>query len=156
MHEENPQQKLLEYAITREEKAHEFYQNLARQADHPLKRRLFERFAREELSHKEKLEKQVSIEQEQMVSVSQIDSKYLPDDRELDVNQETKVQLLGILSAAMQREKNAYRLYMYMALKTSDEQTRETLIDLARDEAHHRALLEMELDQLADSGQAAN
>ena len=155
MNKDIPQQKLLEYAVAREEKAHEFYKNLARQADHPIKRQLFERFAREELSHKEKLKKQLSINEGQM-EFAQIDSTYLPDDKELEVDQQAKAQFVGILSAAIQREKNAYRLYMDMALKISDEQARETLISLAKDEAHHRALLEMELNQLADSGQLVN
>ena len=148
MSKKEPQQNILEYAITREQKAHEFYQDLARKTDHPLKRMLFERFAREELSHMEKLQTHLSGARELALVES---AAPLPAEESTpDIDPQIKEQLRKIIAHAIQKEKNSFRLYMDMALKINDETIRETLIALAKDEANHQALLEMEFDRLAD------
>ena len=147
MSRKEPQQNILEFAITREQKAHEFYRDLAQQTDHPLKRMLFERFAREELSHMEKLQTHLSGSQE----LAAVDSAapLLAEDSAQEISPQIKEQLCKIIAHAMQKEKNSFRLYMDMALKVTDETIRETLLALAKDEANHQAFLEMEFDRLS-------
>ena len=142
------QQNILKFAITREQKAHEFYQDLARQTDHPLKRMLFERFAQEELSHMQRLQSHLSLEE--LVGVEGSAAPLLDDDSPEQLTPQLKEKMSNVIANAMQKEKSSFRLYMDMALKISNESARETLMALAKDEANHQALLEMEFDRLSD------
>ncbi len=148
MTKKEPQQNILEFAITREQKAHEFYLNLARQTNHPLKRMLFERFAREELSHMEKLQSHLFGTWE--LPALESAPPLLANDSFQELNPQIKEQLHKVIANAMQKEKNSFRLYMDMAMKVKDETIRDTLMALAKDEANHQALLEMEFDGLAE------
>jgi rubrerythrin len=148
MSKKEPQQNILEYAITREQKAHEFYLDLARQTDHPLKRMLFERFAREELSHKEKLQTHLSKDSE--LAAMEVAAPLLANDSAQEITPQIKEQLRKVIANAMQKEKKSFRLYMDMAMKVNDESVRETLMALAKDEANHHALREMEYDCFSD------
>jgi rubrerythrin len=147
MSKKEPQQNILEFAITREQKAHEFYQDLARHTEHPFKRMLFERFAREELSHMQRL--QSHLAQGELDGVEADTAPLLADDPAEEISSQLKEQLRSVIANAIQKEKKSFRLYMDMALKVSDETIRETLMALAKDEANHQALLEMEFDRLA-------
>jgi len=144
-----PKQNILEFAITREQKAHEFYQNLARQTDHPLKRMLFERFAREELSHMETLQSHLSGSRE--LAAVESAAPLLAEDSAREIAPQIKAQLRNMIANAMQKEKNSFRLYMDMAMKVKDETVRDTLMALAKDEANHQAFLEMEFDRLSEA-----
>lgn len=148
MSKKEPQQNILEYAITREQKAHEFYLDLARQTDHPFKRMLFERFAREELSHMEKLQTHLSKDSE--LAAMEIAAPLLANDSAQEITPQIKEKLRKVIANAMQKEKKSFRLYMDMAMKVNDETVRETLMALAKDEANHHALLEMEYDRFSD------
>jgi len=144
MSQKEPQQNILEFAITREQKAYEFYQNLARQIDHPFKRMLFERFAEEELSHKEKLQTYLSKDRE--LAAIEVAAPLFANDSAQEITPQIKEQLRKVIANAAQKEKKSFRLYMDMALKVNDKTVRETLMSLAKDEANHQALLEMEYD----------
>ena len=148
MSRKDPQQNILEFAITREQKAHEFYLDLARQTDHSLKRILFERFAREELSHMEKLQTLLSGYKELAAVGSAM--PLLADDSVQETTPQIKEQLRNVIANAIKKEKNSFRLYMDMAMKVNDETVRETLMALAKDEANHQAFLEMEFERLSD------
>ena len=147
MSRKDPQQNILEFAITREQKAHEFYLDLARQTDHSLKRILFERFAREELSHMEKL--QTLLSGYKVLAVGSA-MPLLADDSVQETTPQIKEQLRNVIANAIKKEKNSFRLYMDMAMKVNDETVRETLMALAKDEANHQAFLEMEFERLSD------
>ena len=148
MSRKEPQQNILEYALTREQKAHEFYLDLARQTDHPLKRMFLERFACEELSHMEKLQTLLSGSKE-LAAVGSA-TPLLADESAQEITPQIKEQLRNVIANAMQKEKNSFRLYMDMAMKVNDETVRETLMALAKDEANHQAFLEMEFERLSD------
>jgi rubrerythrin len=49
-------EEILDFAIAREQEAHDFYMDLAKKAERPGMGGLFQQFAREELGHKKKLE----------------------------------------------------------------------------------------------------
>ncbi|MBN1846750.1 MAG: ferritin family protein [Sedimentisphaerales bacterium] len=139
--------KILEYAIARESKAHAFYRNLALQADDPLKRTLFERFAGEEFGHKQRLEKQLQHIDPQQLPADLPEGFVGVDAPDAD-DAETLTQVQQVLQAAMRKEKASFGLYMDMAFKIKEPTAREMFLLLAKDEANHRALLEWECDRL--------
>ncbi|NIM04452.1 MAG: hypothetical protein GTO55_00990 [Armatimonadetes bacterium] len=58
-------------------------------------------------------------------------------------------ELLEILQAAIQREVMAARLYEEGAAKANDDKARELLQRLAKEERHHRDLLQAQYEELA-------
>lgn len=148
MSKKEPKQNLLEFALIREQKAHQFYQDLAQQTNHPIKRMLFERFAREELSHMDKLKTHISPSGE--LADLDIVAPLLAEDSDEQMTPQIKEQLCRIIANAIQKEKNSFRLYMDLAMKVHDESAREILMELAKDEANHQALLELEFDRVSN------
>jgi rubrerythrin len=137
---------ILDFAIGEEEKAHDFYQELAGKVNKPHIQEMFEGIAKEELGHKAKL-----LAAKEGKALHRSESKILDlkigDHLEM-VELTANIDFQDALILAMKAEKNAFRLYSSLAQQADDAAVRETLKMLAQEEAKHKLRFEMEYDDL--------
>jgi rubrerythrin len=138
--------KILDFAIGREEQAHEFYLKLAEQTSDDATRVLFEEFAQEELQHKEKLLQIKNSQNTEVLAKEVVDLKIAETLKKVEPTADMGYQEALIL--AMQREKEAYQMYMSLASRCEDEVLQRTLLAMAREEANHKMAFELEYDEI--------
>ncbi len=146
MAEFEPDEEVLEVAIAREEEANRFFLILAARARNDEMRKVFEAFAAEELEHKAKLELEVMKT-----------GKVLTATKNLEYEDEADIKASGtqldmdykdMLIMGMQKEEASFRLYVDLAVRVTDEDSKETLLALAQEEVKHKLRFEMEYDNL--------
>jgi len=136
---------ILDFAMDNEQKAVDFYTRLAENARTEDMKAIFEQFAREEISHKARLNK-------------------IKEDGEFDMPSET-VQTLKIadyvvsteakpdmsyedaLVLAMKREKAAFKLYIKLSEKAPTDKFKDIFHALAVEESKHKLRFELEYDE---------
>jgi rubrerythrin len=137
---------ILDFAITREEKAMEFYGQLARLAGRPEKQDMFKAFAQEEATHKAKLlaikKDKTLVPAARAVLDLKIADYLVADEAGPDMDYQHALIL------AMKREKASFRLYTDLAAKTQDAPLRSVLLALASEEANHKLKFEIEYDEM--------
>jgi rubrerythrin len=138
---------LLDFAIGKEEEAYHFHMNLSARVKHPSMKELFERFAKEELKHKAKLE--AVKKGKKLISAEQkvTDLKIADYTVEIDLDTTEEFDYQKALLVAMHREKASFKLYTDLAAITDDEELRELLLGLANEEAKHKLYFEREYDE---------
>jgi len=136
---------ILELAISRENDANRFYLTMAdRVADESLKR-LLEGLAAEELQHREMLElelmksgqvvkPQIELPQEEQISVE------APPD--LDINYK------DILLMGVKKEDISFKLYVNLAGRVKDPESKKILLELAEFEMKHKIMFEREYEKV--------
>ncbi len=137
--------KILDFAVAKEEESAEFYADLARQVEKPWMRRVFEEFSREEVGHKEKL---LGIQQGKTLLPAEgkvLDLKI--GDYLVDVEPTPDMEYQDALILAMKKEKASFRLYSDLAEATDDASLRATFLALAQEEAKHKLRFEVEYDE---------
>ncbi|MBN2375731.1 MAG: ferritin family protein [Sedimentisphaerales bacterium] len=141
---------ILEFAVTQEDRDHEFFLNLARHADQSEKRELFERLAAEELNHKNKLAAMIA---DGTISPASLDDSagtgLFANGENVQLDPKLKSDFRNILANAIKREQKSSRFYEEMAAKMSDDDARQTFLTLASEEANHQLLLQNEFDCLS-------
>ncbi len=145
----NSTDELLDYAIAREAEAFAFYASLAEIVESANLREMFSDFAHEELGHKAKL------------TIMKKEGRFFRSGRritELNIAENLApvkpVPEMGYAEAlrlAMQREKDAYRLYTNLAGMVQEDDIRATLLLLAREEANHKLRFEIEYEDFVTS-----
>jgi len=135
---------ILDFAIEREEESYEFYTNLAQIVDRDEMRKVFGRFAREELGHKEKL---IGIKSGKIMMPA---AKMIADmkiaDYVVDVEISTDLDYQHALIIAMKKEKAAFRLYTNLSNIVDDPSLSAVFQVLAQEEAKHKLRFEIEYD----------
>jgi rubrerythrin len=145
----SPGQETLEFAISREVEAYHFYLALAGRVKSRQMRKVFEDLAKEELEHKAKLELEV-IKTGRPVSTKlkpgRPESDYIisDDPSQLDIDYKDML-LLG-----MEKEESSFRIYVNLAAKACDEESREVLLSLAEEEVKHKLRFENEYELLVE------
>jgi rubrerythrin len=140
----NSTAEILDFAIQNEEKAAEFYTDLAAKMESTSIRGVFEAFAREEQGHKAKLLRVKESGDMEPASKQILDLKigdYLVEGEpgpDMDYQQ--------ALILAMKQEKAAFKLYTDLAAAAPDEDLRGLLLALAQEEAKHKLRFEVEYD----------
>ena len=138
---------VLDFAIGEEEKAAQFYTDLAGKMDREWMKQIFEEFAQEEVGHKQKLlgvkEGEHLLPAEQKVTDLKI-GDYL-----IDVEPTPGMDYQEALIVAMKAEKAAFRLYSDLADTSDDENIQGTFQALAQEEAKHKLRFEIEYDDYA-------
>ena len=138
--------KILDYAIEKEEDAAAFYTALADKMDRPYMKDVFNGFAREEKGHKAKLE---AIKQGKlMLSAEKKVADLKIGDHLSDIELSVELDYQQALILAMKAEKAAYRLYQELAQATDNADLKETLTALANEEAKHKLRFEIEYDDV--------
>ena len=133
---------LLDFAIDREQEAHDFYMDLAGKAEQPDVKNLLRQLAGEELGHKRKLEEIKSGSRSLPAAQDLTDLKI--SDYLVDVEPSGKLNYEDALILAMKREEAAFSLYTDLAKLAGDEELKRIFLALAQEEAKHKLHLEME------------
>ena len=135
---------VLDYAVRSEENAHSFYTAWSKKIEDRSLVKLFEELAGEELKHKEFLlgvKKGATLKPSREEIVDLKISDYV-----MEVKASTDMDYQEALTLAMQREKEAFKLYSSLAALSSDGTMRDTFTALAQEEAKHKLRLEILYD----------
>ncbi len=134
---------ILDYAVTREKEAHDYYQILITLAKKPDVRRAFEVFASDELRHIAKLREICSGDftfEPELVGNLGIADKAEP----VRIHQD--MTYTDALVVAMRKEKASFRLYTKLASLSYNAGIKRMFSLLAQEEAGHKLSLELEYD----------
>ncbi|NMC44926.1 MAG: ferritin family protein [candidate division Zixibacteria bacterium] len=138
-------EKILEFAIAKEEEANAFYMDLARRMDKAHLKAIFEDFAREELGHKQKL-LGVKSGRLPMPSTERVQDLKIGDHL-VEVTPGKDSTFQDALVVAMKAEKAAFKLYTELAEAADKPETKNLFLSLAQEEARHKLRFEIEYDQ---------
>jgi rubrerythrin len=147
---------ILYYAVSREVEANVFYNLLSQYIDDAQVRDICNEFAGEELEHKARLELEImKLGIVAKSSAAGQGSRVLPKplDYMLGMAKVMKLDLPQLLLLAMEKEKVSFRLYVDLLAMVKDEQSRQTILELAEEEARHKMRFELEYDRLLTSRQ---
>jgi rubrerythrin len=136
---------ILNFAMEQEQKAIEFYTHLATTARTDDMRKVFEEFAKEEISHKARLT-QIQVDgimtlTEEKVHDLKISDYMAPDDAGENPTYEQALKL------AMSREKAAFKLYTALSEKVDNTSLKKIFQLLAVEESKHKLRFELEYDE---------
>ena len=135
---------ILDFAIDSEQKAINFYTDLSAKTDIKYMKEVFDEFADEERSHKERL---IRIKEDNIFPTEEMEvadlkiADYLvesPEGKELSYQ--------DALALAMKREKAAYKLYLKLSERADNEKLKKVFKALAQEEAKHKLRFETEYD----------
>lgn len=138
-------EKLLDFAISEEQGAADFYNGLAAKMANDAMKKVFEGFAKEELGHKAKLERVKSGDKTFSGGAKPMDLKIGDYLVEGEVSPDMDFQ--DALVIAMKKEKAAFRMYTDLAAATNDAGLRDILLGLAQEEAKHKLRFEIQYDE---------
>lgn len=146
MKEFNSIDDILDFAIENEQKAVDFYKELASRTKNSEMRETFEHFAQEEVGHKAKLTK---IKEEKIFNLG---SEKIADLHLADYVDHVKatgdMSYQDALILAMKREKSAFVLYSKLAQKTTNTDLQNLFNQLAQEESKHKLMFEIEYDEV--------
>jgi rubrerythrin len=145
MTELNSVDEILDFAIEEEQKAADFYNDLAEKMATPGVKGIFIGFAKEEMGHKAKLESVKSGKK--LLSSSAKISDLKIGDYLVEVDTKGELDYQKALTVAMKKEKAAFRLYNDLASRTDNAEVKELLLGLAQEEAKHKLRFEVEYDE---------
>ena len=137
--------KILDFAIRQEEKAAQFYTELAEKMPHKHMKEALLEFAEEEMGHKAKLLQIKSGKGMQAAEKKILDLKI--GDYLLDSEPSGDIDYQQALILAMKAEKAAFRAYSDLAAATDDPDLKAALLGLAQEEAKHKLRFEIEYDE---------
>jgi len=145
MKEFNNVNDILDFAIDEEQKAMDFYRDLAKTSKSDDMREAFEGFAQEELGHKTKL---IQVKETGIMEGSQekvADLKIA--DFSVNVKATPDMTYQEALVLAMNKEKAAFKLYTTLSERVNDESLKELFLGLALEESKHKLRFELEYDE---------
>jgi rubrerythrin len=136
---------VLDFAIRAEQEAVDFYSGLAARSAHKQMRDVFTEFAREEMKHKSRL---IDIrENKTLVLLGEVVRDMKISDYLVDVPASPDMTYPDALVLAMKKEKNAFRLYMFLSEETPDPVMKNLFLNLAQEESRHKLRFEIEYDE---------
>ncbi|MEW5923432.1 MAG: ferritin family protein [Candidatus Zixiibacteriota bacterium] len=137
--------KVLDFAIEKEQDAADFYTDLAARMEKKNMREIFEQFALEEKSHKAKLQ-QVKGGKLDLSPVNQKIMDLKIAETMPDIDPDSKFDYQQTLIVAMNNEKASYRLYTDLAGMIDDPSVKQLFLGLAQEEAKHKLRFEIAYD----------
>ncbi len=141
MSEINSIDEILEFAISREVEANQLYMYMAGRMENPEMSQVCKDLAKEELEHKAKLELEV-MKRGEVVQDFDV-SNYM-----IDVGNEMDMDYQELLIFAVKKEQISIDLYNDLAAVVKDEESREVLLTLAKEETEHKQRFEIEYDRI--------
>jgi rubrerythrin len=135
----------LDFAIGKEQEAHDFYTGLSTKAGNPSMSQAFLEFAQEELGHKAKL--QAVRQGQQLISAQAKVLDLKIGDYLVEVSADDVQTYQQALIVAMKQEKAAYKLYMDLSAAMVDAGMQQLFLALANEEAKHKLRFELEYDE---------
>ena len=135
---------ILDFAITNEEEAYEFYSKLADTMENPVTSKIFKDFSEEELGHKKKL---LDVKKNNLlVAAAEKVMDLKIGDYTVKEAPTPTMTYQDALILAMKKEKAAFRLYMNLSEKVDDSNLKNLFLFLAQEEAKHKLRFEIEYD----------
>jgi rubrerythrin len=135
---------VLDYAIKSEVNAHLFYTEWSKKLEDKSLAALFVELADEETKHKEFL---MGVKKGSSLTPSEKEITDLKiSDYIVTTKASTDMDYQDALTLAMQREKEAFKLYTSLAAMSKDENMKSTFKALAQEEAKHKLRLEVMYD----------
>ena len=136
---------VLDFAIESEQKAVDFYHQLADRVKNEDMKNIFLEFAQEEVAHKAKLKK---IKEEKVfIASSESISDLKISDYVDSVVIKPDMSYQEALIVAMNREKAAFNLYTRLSKKTNVPELQNIFKMLAQEESKHKLRFEIEYDE---------
>jgi rubrerythrin len=136
---------ILDFAIGEEQKAVDFYSELAGQASSDEMRDVFEEFAQEEVGHKMKLMEVKETGIADMPPENVADLKIA--DYVVNVKPSPNMSYQEALVVAMNKEKAAFRLYTSLSQRAEEPALKQLFAALAQEESKHKLRFEVEYDE---------
>ncbi|HPB26313.1 MAG TPA: ferritin family protein [Bacteroidales bacterium] len=136
---------ILDFAITAEQEAVEFYTKLADSTTNSQMKTVFEEFAQEEMAHKARL---LDVKQTGLLESSKekvLDMKVA--DYIARVNVSSEMMYSDALVVAMKKEKAAFKLYMALSERAANTEMKSLFLSLAQEESRHKLRFELEYDE---------
>ncbi len=139
--------KILDFAIQKEEEAAEFYRGLAAKMARKPMQEVFAGFAKEEMGHKAKLQAvkdghKLTLSPKGVLDLKLADSFVEPEPGRSSLSYQEA------LIVAMKAEKAAYLLYYKLAGAADRPELKELFMMLAQEEAKHKLRFEIEYDEV--------
>jgi rubrerythrin len=135
---------ILDFAISEEQAAVDFYLQLAAQSKNRETRKVFEEYAEEEMRHKANL---LSIKESGNFNVPDASIRDLKIAEYLvDVKPSANMSYQDALILAMKKEKAAYRMYTKLAGQAENAEIKAVFLNLAQEESKHKLAFEVEYD----------
>ncbi|MDY0094110.1 MAG: ferritin family protein [Candidatus Vecturithrix sp.] len=135
---------ILDFAISEEDAAAEFYQRLANTTSNPLMQQVFNEFAMEEVVHKHKLflvkEQKLRLPAEDTI-ITLWKGKTVTDRMP-----EHALEYRQALQLAIDKEKAAFQMYHELAEAADNASLKSLFTSLAAEETKHKVRLELEYD----------
>ncbi len=141
---------ILDFAISKEQEAHDIYVDLADKVERPELRKTFEEFAQMELGHRTRLEKIKAGELPGFEDETVEDLKL--SDFLVDVKPQPDMGYQDAILFAMKAEKRAHDLYVALGGATTDQGLRHVFNGLAQEELKHKQFFENEYDDFILEG----
>lgn len=138
---------ILKFAIAKEEAAYQFYMDMADRMESETSSELFEQLAQEEFNHKAQLELEM-MKLGEVIPAAEPESERNKDDYMLDGDFPKDMSYKDVLLMAIKKEKASFKLYVELARMVKDEESVETFMTLAEEEARHKTLFEIEYNKL--------
>lgn len=136
--------KILDFAIQKEQEAADFYTDLANKMEVEYMKEIFNQFASEEKGHKAKL---IAVKDgKQMLGAEERVQDLKIGDNLVDIELTRGLGYQEALILAMKAEKAAFRLYNDLATATDDANLKQIFLNLAQEEAKHKLRFEIEYD----------
>ena len=135
---------ILDFAIDEEQKAVDFYSELAENSETDEMREVFEEFAQEEVKHKARL---IGVKEKGLFEVSPekiADLKIA--DYLVNVKASTNMTYQDALVLAMKKEKSAFKLYINLSERSPNQEMKDLFMSLAQEESKHKLRFEIEYD----------
>jgi len=145
-------EEILYFAISREIEANVFYNLLSQYIEDAQVKAICDEFAIEELEHKARLELEImklgNVVKPLAGSGRPGRAAGRPLDYMMDMAKAMQLNLPGLILLAMEKEKVSFRLYIDLLAMVEDKQSRQTILELAEEEARHKMRFEIEYDRL--------
>jgi rubrerythrin len=138
-------EEILYFAISREVEANVFYNLLSQYIDDEQVKAICDEFATEELEHKARLELEIMKLGNVVKPLAGSGRPGRAAGRPLDYMQ---LNLPELILLAMEKEKVSFRLYIDLLALVEDKQSRQTILEIAEEEARHKMRFELEYDRL--------
>jgi len=132
----------LQIAMEAEQKAAAFYADAAQKTANPIGQSLFEQLAEFERFHYQKLIELKQSLQDKGAFIEYEGRKLLPPAHEIKATQEpNKMSLMGIITVAIETEREAEKRYVALAQQTVDPDGHAMFNKLAKEEHNHYRVL---------------
>lgn len=136
---------VLDFAISKEKTAVEFYTEKAEKATRKHVKEMFLEIAREERRHEKRL---IEIKESKSFNISDLtEASFYIDCVEDFISNDDNMSYEEALMLAMKREKESYALYTELAAQVRNADVKTILLALAQEEAGHKLQIELEYDK---------